>query len=62
MDRVVKIGLKKQNEKELNNLVYRSIDEILKNKYGHEEFITKQMTNELSNHLSEEFVKFIYRE
>lgn len=61
MDRIIKIGLKEQNDKALSDLISKCVDDIWKVKYGHEEIITEQMVKELSQHLALEFVKFIYR-
>lgn len=61
MDRIIKIGLKEQNDKALSNLISKCVDDIWKVKYGHEERVTKQMISELSQHIAMEFVKFMYR-
>ncbi|MAZ25855.1 MAG: hypothetical protein CL868_02100 [Cytophagaceae bacterium] len=61
MDRIIKIGLKEQNDKALSNLISKCVDDIWKVKYGHEERVTKQMITKLSQHIAMEFVKFMYR-
>jgi len=62
MDRIVKIGLEMQTDNELSSISSRYIEDILKVKYGHEELITEQMISELSNHLANELVKFMYKD
>lgn len=62
MDRIIKMGIEKQNDKEVKSLVSRCVDDILVKKYGHEKVINSQMTQELSSHLATEFVKFMYRD
>ncbi|WP_265130080.1 HNH endonuclease [Chryseobacterium oranimense] len=60
MDRIVKIGIEKQQSKELKELISRCVDEVFIKRYGYEKRITEEMIKEVSNLLSVEFIKFFY--
>lgn len=61
INRIMKVGNKIQTDKAISEISEKAVDKIFKEKYGHEKFVTEQMIKELSEELSLNLVKFMYR-
>ncbi|MFY9311250.1 MAG: hypothetical protein WAQ28_19555 [Bacteroidia bacterium] len=60
LDRVMRIAMKMQADKEISNIVHKSIERVFQ-KHKDEKVITEQMISELSNDLAHSYVKFAFR-
>lgn len=61
LNRVMEIGHKRQVDEAISAISNKAIEKIFAQKYGHEQRITEQMVDELSQEISLNFVKFLYR-
>jgi hypothetical protein len=60
LNRVMSIGSKIQTDKEIGNIVRKSIDKVFE-KYKYEPVITEQMINEFSQEVAHAYAKFAFR-
>ncbi|WP_284464585.1 HNH endonuclease [Chryseobacterium sp.] len=60
LDRVMQIGDKIQNKKQVSIIIENSVQKIFE-RFSHESKITEQMIDDLSNEVSIEFAKYLHR-
>lgn len=60
LDRVMRIAMKMQADKEISNIIHKSVERVFQ-KHKDEKLVTEQMISELSNDLAHSYVKFAFR-